>query len=86
MYISISRANYQVGKAWQIRENFKGLFSSDITSAFILYKRWVVDTMNKKIKEVNKIVDMFNNHMRGVVNALINTLCNAKAERLNGKI
>ena len=83
---AISGANYQVGKAWQIRENFKDLFSSDIESSFVLYKQWVVASIGKKIKEVTKVVEMFNNHMRGVVNALIINISNAMAERLNGKV
>jgi len=83
---AISGANYQVGKAWQIRENFKDLFSSNIESSFVLYKQWVVASIGKKIKEMTKVVEMFNNHMRGVVNALIINISNAMAERLNGKI
>ena len=38
------------------------------------------------IKEVNKIVDMFTKHIRGVINALCCDLSNAMAERLNEKI
>lgn len=83
---AISGANYEVSKAWQVRENFKDLFSSDTESGFILYSRWAADSLRKNIKEVDKIVDMFNNHMRGVANALITNLSNAMAERLNGKI
>jgi transposase len=40
----------------------------------------------QEIKEIDKVVDMFNNHIKGVVNALISNLTNAMAERLNGKI
>ena len=35
---------------------------------------------------MNKVVNMFKNHLIGVTNALINTFTNAMAERLNGKI
>ena len=83
---AIRGANYEVSKAWQIRENFKDLFSSDIASGFILYKRWVRDSLGKQVKEMTKVIDMFNNHMRGVINALTTNLSNAMAERLNGKI
>ncbi len=38
------------------------------------------------IKETTKIVEMFKNHLQGVINALITTFNNAMAERLNGKI
>lgn len=83
---AISDANYEVSKAWQVRENFKDLFSSDTASGFILYARWAANSLRKKITEVTKVVEMFNNHMRGVVNALIVNFSNAMAERLNGKI
>jgi transposase len=83
---AISAANYQVSKAWQVRENFKDLFSSSKLSGFPLYMRWVSDTMRKNIKEVTKVVEMFNNHFKGVINALITTFNNGMAERLNGKI
>ncbi len=83
---AISEANYEVSKAWQVRENFKDLFSSETASGFILYARWAADSLRKKMTEVTKVVEMFNNHMRGVVNALILNFSNAMAERLNGKI
>ena len=83
---SISAANYEVSKAWQVRENFKELFSSGKLFAWQLFNRWAVDATKRKIKEIDKVVTMFNNHISGVVNALINNLSNAMAERLNGKI
>ena len=42
--------------------------------------------MNSKIKEVIKVAKMFNNHIKGVCNALTKSFSNAMAERLNGKI
>ena len=81
----ISAANYEVSKAWQVRENLKELFSSGKLFAWQLFNRWAVAT-KRKIKEIDKVVTMFNSHISGVVNALINNLSNAMAERLNGKI
>jgi transposase len=83
---AIAGANYEVGKAWQVRENFKDLFSSDKEKGHILYFKWLQDAVARKIKEINKVVDMFNNHFTGVLNALITNFTNAMAERLNGKI
>ena len=40
----------------------------------------------RKIKEIDKVVDMFNKHISGVVNALLTNVSNAMAKRLNGKI
>ncbi len=86
LFDMISSSNYEVSKAWQVRENFKDLFSSDQSSGFVLYMRWASDSLKRNIKEVTKIVTMFNNHIVGVVNALTMDYNNAMAERLNGKI
>jgi transposase len=83
---AIAGANYEVSKAWQVRENFKDLFSSEKLYAWKLYLKWTVDSQKRKIKEIDKVIAMFNNHIKGVVNALLMNLNNAMAERLNGKI
>lgn len=85
---AIKNANYQVSKAWQVRENFKDMFAkeSQKENAFILFKRWSQNAINQGIKEVEKVVNMFENHLPGVVNALLYSFSNAMAERLNGKI
>lgn len=84
----IKESNFEVSKVWHLRENFKNLF--DITNndsdARSLLNNWAQDAINYGIKEVNKVVDMFIRHIKGVTNAMISTLNNAMAERLNGKI
>jgi transposase len=87
-YDMIKDSNLQVTKAWQIRENFKSLFDyyNEENGAIELLKNWANDSYMKGIKEVNKVILMFLDHARGVVNALISNLNNAMAERLNGKI
>lgn len=83
---AIADANYEVSKAWQVRENFKDLFKAKKLCAWSLFNQWTIDSKGRKIKEIDKVVDMFNNHIKGVINALISNLTNAMAERLNGKI
>src|SRR5690606_37960810 len=83
---AIADANYEVSKAWQVRENFKELFCAGNLFARLLFNRWATDATRRKIKEIDKVVDMFNRHVSGVLNALLTTLNNAMAERLNGKI
>lgn len=82
----IKAANHEVAKAWQVRENFKSLFSSNPQEAFGLYMKWASDATHRNMKEVTKVVDMFHAHLKGVINALVTTFSNAMAERLNGKI
>jgi len=83
---AIADANYEVSKAWQVRENFKALFSKGKLMATLSFLQWANDATKRKIKEVDKVVEMFKNHLSGVVNALLINLTNAMAERLNGKI
>jgi transposase len=83
---AIADANYEVSKAWQVRENFKALFSKGKLLATLSFLQWANDATKRKIKEVDKVVEMFNNHLSGVVNALLINLTNEMAERLNGKI
>ncbi|MFT4662989.1 MAG: transposase, partial [Patiriisocius sp.] len=85
---AIKLANYEVSKAWQVKENFKDLFNIETNkvNAIMLFIRWVQTSIHKQIKEVTKVVEMFDNHFSGVVNALVSTFNNAMAERLNGKI
>jgi transposase len=83
---SIADANYVVSKTWQVRENFKELFSSGKLVAWYLFNKWTVDTTRRKIKEIDQVVILFKNQSSGVINALLTNLNNAMAERLNGKI
>ena len=83
---AIADANYEVSKAWQVIENFKALFSKGKLMATLSFLQWANDATKRKIKEVDKVVEMFKNHLSGVVNALLINLTNAMAERLNGKI
>jgi len=84
----IKAANFQVSKAWHIRENFKDLFgcSNNELEAKSIFTNWVQDSYKQCIKEVNNVIEMFGRHARGVINALITNINNAMAERLNGKI
>jgi len=83
---AITGANYEVSKAWQVRENFKDLFCAEKLFAWKLFMKWTTDSQKRNIKEITKVVEMFHRHISGVVNALLMNLSNAMAERLNGKI
>lgn len=83
---AIAGASYEVSKAWQVRENFKQLFHKSKVQAWQLFNRWASNALKRKIKEVDKVVTIFQNHVSGVVAALINNLNNGMAERLNGKL
>lgn len=85
---AIRDGNYQVAKAWQVRENFKELFGREDEkgSGLLLFLKWASDSLARRIREVDKVVQIFQDHLWGVVNALVTRFSNAMAERLNGKI
>ena len=84
---SIKDANYEVSKAWRIKENFRDIqFKQTNDEAFIIYMRWRQDAMAAKIAEITEVVEMFDRHLKGIINAIETGANNARAERLNGAI
>ncbi len=84
---SISNSNYEVSRAWRVKENFRDIFGcASIKEASSLVFQWIGHAISINIKEITKVVDTFKNHIKGVINAMVNTFTNAMAERLNGKI
>jgi len=84
---SIKGANYEVSKAWLIKENFRDIqFKQTSEEAFKIFMRWRQDAVNAKIPEITVVVEMFERHMKGIINAIETGANNARAERLNGAI
>jgi transposase len=84
---SIKGANYEVSKAWLIKENFRDIqFKQTAEEAFKIFMRWSQDAINAKIPEITQVVEMFQRHMKGIINAIETGANNARAERLNGAI
>jgi transposase len=83
----IRAANYEVGRAWEVRENFKEVFKNvSLEESESIFWEWYNSVKTTKINEVIKVAEMFSEHLRGVLNAMTSSLSNAMAERLNGKI
>ena len=84
---AIANANYEVSRAWKIKQNFRELSGcSSLSQASSLLLNWISDALKHNIGEITKVVEMFKSHFRGVTNAMISSFSNAMAERLNGKI
>ena len=47
---------------------------------------WSRDALNANIKEINEVLEMFNRHEEGIINAMCTGVNNSRAERLNGSI
>jgi transposase len=83
----IRKANFEVSRAWEARENFKEVFeNASLDESEAIFEQWHQSVKQSGIKEVIKVAEMFSNHLRGVINAMTGSLSNAMAERLNGKI
>ncbi|GHT20883.1 hypothetical protein AGMMS4957_08880 [Bacteroidia bacterium] len=54
--------------------------------ALSLFYIWKRDAKHAQIKEINEVVDMFERHKIGIINAMKTGANNARAERLNGAI
>ena len=84
---SIKNANYEVSRAWRIKENFRDILRMQpLDESITLYRIWKRDALNADIKEINEVIEMFNRHEDGILNALTTGVNNARAERLNGSI
>ncbi len=83
----IVKINFEVSKAWRLKECFKDLFGcNNYQEAFNRFSDWSSFCNWENIKEITRVVDMFNRNLKGVCNALVETISNGMAERLNGKI
>ena len=84
---SISQSNYEVSRAWRVKENFRDIFGSPtIKEASSMIFQWITNAIQTNIREITNVVETFKAHLKGIVNAMVNTFTNAMAERLNGKI
>lgn len=84
---AIKECNYETSRAWRVKENFRDIqFRQTKEEAFIIYNRWKMDAVNVQIKEISSVVEMFNRHEIGIINAIHTGANNARAERLNGSI
>jgi transposase len=84
---SIRKANYEVSRAWQVKENFRDIsFRQTPQRAMTLYRMWRRNAANANIKEINQVIETFDRHEKGIINAIITGANNSRAERLNGAI
>ena len=84
---SIKDADYEVSRAWRVKEDFRNImYTRDKADAFIIFEIWCQYAREMNIPEVTKVVDMFDRHVKGIVNAMTTGRNNGRAERMNGSI
>lgn len=83
----VNQINLATSKAWQIKENFKGIYMQGGKQLCINYfKQWYEDTLAKGIKPMIKVADTMLRHLKGIVNAAVYDVTNSIAENLNAQI
>lgn len=84
---SIKDVNYEVSRAWQVKENFRDIqFKQKKEEAICIYMNWKNHALQVGIKEITEVVEMFERHRNGIINAIETGANNARAERINGAI
>ncbi len=88
IFESIDKVNYEVSKAWRIKENFRDIQFRQKTkeNAFLILANWRRSALYSKIPEIVEVVKMFDRHFQGILNAIVTGSNNARAERINGAI
>ena len=87
VFDAIKDTNYEVSRAWRVKENFRDIqFRQTQQEAFMIFMKWKRDAENAQIKEITEVVEMFDRHLMGILNAIETGANNAKAERINGAI
>ena len=84
---AIRKANYEVARAWQVKENFRDIAVRQTPErAATIYRMWRKNALDVNIKEINEVVQTFDRHEKGIMNAIVTGANNSRAERLNGAI
>lgn len=83
----INQMNLQTGRAWQIKENFKGLYRQDSPmEGFYYFLQWFRHVGQQAIGACQKVAIMIDKHLGGILNYLSDAITNARAEQVNSKI
>ncbi len=84
---AINNVNFATARAWQIKENFRDIvFGQESEVAIRLFDNWSEHAGKSELEPIIKILEMFQRHRQGIINAIELNKSNGMAERLNGKI
>lgn len=83
----IKEINLKTSIAWQIKENFKGLYTQDnMVLCFNFFEKWYENVLESGIKKMIKVADMMVRNLKGILNSAMTHITNSVAENLNGEI
>ena len=84
----ITKANYEVARAWHIKEDFRDILreTHGRGEALTLISMWMSRAKKSQIPEIVNVAEMFDRHLHGVINAVTLGFNNGRAERVNGSL
>lgn len=83
----INEINLNTSQAWQIKENFKGLYGQGNRQLCLNYfEKWYVSILETGIKQMIKVADTMVRHLKGIINSAMTEITNSNAENLNSQI
>jgi hypothetical protein len=79
--------NLKTAQAWILSETFKSTVyeSNKLVLTYTYFDMWFDKVKQTSLKAMNKVADMFNRHIKGILNYIKHRITNAKTERFNGK-
>jgi transposase len=83
----VNRINLKTSQAWQMKENFKGIYSQGGKQVCMNYfEDWYKNTLESGILQMINVADTLLNHLNGIINAAVHNMTNSIAENLNSQI
>jgi transposase len=84
---SVRRHNYRLYRAWELKEQLRGLYRSIGPDEAVAYlKRWCTSALRSKIRAFENLVRRIRKHFQAVVAAVQLGLSNSRLEGVNSKI
>ena len=87
LFEQLKAGNLKVGKAWEIKEQFKGFyFSETIEEGKQYFESWYKMAIDSGLKPIMKVAEMLRGKIGGILNYLRYRITNATAEGMNSLI
>jgi transposase len=84
---AVREQNLETAKVWMFKESFREFYTArDINEAIAFFFHWKEMALELNNKFLTKVVNLMQNHQRGVLNYHFHHTSNATAEALNGQI
>jgi transposase len=87
LFGTLLKGNFRVGKAYVIKEQFKGIYSSQtIEQGKKYFSDWYELVIGSGIKSMIRVANMLRNRLEGVLNYIKNSITNGSSEGINSLI